>query len=243
MPQPEFDMDPNKTALLIIDMQRYLVDPLYGLAKAVYAEYPAIASYFYARLAQMVIPNNVKLLQFFRRNQFRVIYLTIGPELPDGSDLSFLMKLRVARRERQTGSKSIYPKGTVEHSIIEELKPEKGELVINKTSAGAFNSSNIDHVLRNMGIEGLVITGVATDMCVETTARDAADRGYKCILVDDACATLDPAFHDATLVAFGREFGKIKSTDEVIAELRNKLDAKKLPAQEIRSKEGIANDA
>jgi biuret amidohydrolase len=74
-----------------------------------------------------------------------------------------------------------------------------------------------------MGIDGLIIAGVVTNVCVETTARDAADRGYKCILVDDACAAQSQEFHDSTLRTFAMVFGKVRTTSEVIGILQDQL--------------------
>ena len=97
------------------------------------------------------------------------------------------------------------------------VKPNPGELVINKNSNGAFNSTPIDQILRNMGIDTLVIAGVVTNACVETTARDAADRGYNCILVEDGCASYEEISHEMTLRSFARLFGKVMNTDDVIS--------------------------
>ncbi len=94
---------------------------------------------------------------------------------------------------------------------------------MNKTSSGAFNSTSIERTLLNIGIDGLVITGVVTHACVETTARDAADRGFKCILVDDACATFSQDVHDATMKAFAIHYGRVATTDEVLAYIQRRL--------------------
>jgi len=110
----------------------------------------------------------------------------------------------------------LYHKGTFEHSILEELKPQPGELVINKVTRGAFNSTGLDLRLRNMEIDGLVIAGVVTNACVNVTALDAADRGFKTILVDDACGGLDQSSHDAVMKTFAGLFGKVWDTSEII---------------------------
>ena len=86
--------------------------------------------------------------------------------------------------------------------------------------ASAFNASDIDRVLRNLEVRTLIAAGVGTDVCVESTARDAVDRGFNCIIVQDACATLDECSHDAALLAFAKWFGKVATTREVIARLR-----------------------
>ena len=224
MPRPDFQIVPDTSALLLTDMQYWAIHPEYGLAKVVQKDYPEIARYFFPRLKSLVIPNNRRLLDFFRNNHLRIVYLTVGPELTDGSDLSPIIKRRVSQRQAKGQPIAVFRKGTFEHSIIEELKPQEGELVVNKTSFGAFNSTSVDRILANMRIESLIVTGVATDMCVETTARDAADRGYNCVLVEDSCATFDEASHEAALRAFAKSFGMVKSTSEVIAELENGLD-------------------
>lgn len=102
---------------------------------------------------------------------------------------------------------------------FEALQPADGELVVEKNTSSAFNSTGIEWLLRNMGIETLVIAGMATEMCVETTARDAADRGFDVIVVEDATATFYEHHHRAALSAFARVFGQVWSTDSVLAAL------------------------
>jgi nicotinamidase-related amidase len=220
LPMVEFEVVPSKTALLIVDMQYCCAHPDYGLGRELQRDHPELAAYYLPRVTDIVVPNIRKLISFFRESGLRIVYLTVGSELPDGSDLSQLIKRRQAPRLSLGRQSTIFRKGTFEHSIVEELEPEEDELVINKTSFGAFNSTNLDGVLRNMGIESLIITGVGTDVCVETTARDAADRGYSCVLVEDACATLEQSSHEATLLAFAKFFGgMVRNTEEVIDEL------------------------
>jgi biuret amidohydrolase len=100
------------------------------------------------------------------------------------------------------------------------LEPRPGELVVNKTTYGPFNSTGLDHALRSMNVASLVGGGVVTNVCVETTARDAADRGYEVVLVDDGCAAFSPEIHEATLLSFQGPFGRVRTTDEVLALLR-----------------------
>jgi nicotinamidase-related amidase len=89
-------------------------------------------------------------------------------------------------------------------------------LVINKTSSSALNSTMLDQTLRNMGVEALIVSGVTTDVCVETTARDAADRGFQVIIVEDACTAFSADLHRAALQAFSLAFGRVRKTGEVI---------------------------
>ena len=99
------------------------------------------------------------------------------------------------------------------------LTPEPSDFVVNKRSIGAFASTGIDHLLRSLGREQLYMTGISTNMCVETTAREAADRGYLVTMVEDACATTHADLHETTLRNFKRLFGRVRTTDQVLAEL------------------------
>jgi nicotinamidase-related amidase len=105
------------------------------------------------------------------------------------------------------------------HEIIRELAPQEGELLLHKTTSSAFHSTGLHLLLRNLGIEYLVFTGFATQACVETTARDAADLGFFCVLLDDGCITFTQAVHEATLLNFAATFGRVDDSDTVIAEL------------------------
>jgi biuret amidohydrolase len=213
----EFEIDPKSTALVIIDMQKNGSSKDFGLGKMWLETIPEQAKYWFSRLNALVVPNIQNLLTYFRARQLRVIFIRVGPFLPDGSDLFQRRRDREETARRSMKMDHLYYLGSPELEIIDELKPRSGELIIDKNSASAFNSSNIDQILHNLGINSLVITGVATNACVETTARDAADRGYKCILVDDACATVHgKKVHDMTMRNFGALFGKVMKTDDVI---------------------------
>jgi len=92
---------------------------------------------------------------------------------------------------------------------------------VNKTTYGTFNSTGLDHALRSLGIASLVVGGVVTNVCVETTARDAADRGYEVVLLDDGCAAFSPEIYEATLLSFQGPFGRVRRSDEVLALLES----------------------
>lgn len=221
LPVPDFAIEPATTALLVVDMQNTHADPTCGLGRLFNTVDSDRADYYFSRLEQTVIPNVGRLLDVFRSNELHVLYLALGPRLKDGSDLSPNFRRRYRQEEEALGFNVTFQEGTHGYAIIPALVPEEGEMIINKTANSAFNSSNFDRVLRNLGIETLIVTGVGTDVCVETTARDAIDRGYNCIIVDDACATLDQESHDASLLAFAKWFGKVQSTSEVVALLNN----------------------
>jgi nicotinamidase-related amidase len=227
----DFEIDIAKTALLVIDLQKYGYHPDYALGKLLRKEAPEVFQYLFSRLEKIVIPNVQRLLEFFRSNKMRVIFLCVGPLLPDGSDMAPRRRRRDLERLKKTGIDHFFQVGTPEHEILDELKPIRGELVINKNSTSAFTSTAIDQILHNMNIENLVFTGAATNGCVETTARDAADRGYNCYLIDDACATKNQELHDGTMRNFALLFGKVVNAQAMIDELNSLLESPRQAAK------------
>jgi len=162
-----------------------------------------------------VIPAAVRLIEAFRDESLPVVFTRHGPLLADGSDM-------IARRRRRdddalelTSAPALWHSGTFEHELIAALAPREGELVVEKNTSSAFNSTGIEWLLRNLGVSTLVVIGVATDMCVETTARDAADRGFNAIIVEDASATFFEHHHRAALSGFARVFGQVWSAERV----------------------------
>ncbi len=211
----DFDLQPATTGLLLIDMQYVDAHREYGLGKSLKESHPAVWDYYFTRVEEIVVPGCKRLLEAFRDAGMRVVHVTIGPELPDGADMVPLRRPAVA-----PGLESmLHGRGTFEHRILEQLEPRPGELVVNKTSRGAFNSTAIERLLLNLGLEGLVVAGVSTSSCVETTARDAADRGWKVVIVEDATAELDEPSHDATLRQFAVRFGRVWTVEETLSVL------------------------
>jgi nicotinamidase-related amidase len=210
---PRFSLDPRETALLVIDMQYATACRKTGLGRLLKESgQEELGSYRFDRIEKRVIPNISTLLSFFRTNRLKVIYVTIGSQLPDYSDLTpHLKSLAEAVGNR---------KGLPNHEILRELKPEQGEWIVNKTTMSAFNSSPIDSVLRSGGIEYLIFTGVSTNSCIEGTARDAADKGYRCVIAEDACGAGSQKLHEATLENFGRLLGRVEKTETIIRELQ-----------------------
>jgi len=210
-----FVLDPGGCALVIVDMQYASACRTTGLGEVLAKEGLAhLAAYRFDRIEQTVIPAMQRLLNYFRSNGLRVIYLTVGSEMPDYSDLFPHMQKIASTFNNRVGAR--------EHEILDELKPLPGEFVRNKTTTGAFASLNLATTLRAMGVTDLVFGGVSTDLCVDNTARAASDLGFNCVLVDDACATGSQDIHDATLRIFQRSLGRVASADDVIAELTSR---------------------
>jgi nicotinamidase-related amidase len=177
-----------------------------------------VAEYYVGRI-QKTIPNTRRLLDAFRRSQREVIYTRHGCLLADGRDMILRRQRRDTDAREQSDQPTLWSKGSPEHEIVAELAALDHELVIDKNASSPFNGTGIDQLVRNMGLETLVLTGMATDMCVETTARDAADRGYNVIVVEDAVATFFAEHHRAALSALGRVYAQVWSTDRVLSAL------------------------
>ncbi|MFC1987689.1 cysteine hydrolase family protein [Chloroflexota bacterium] len=161
-----------------------------------------------------------KLLDFFRKNKLRIIYTTSGSEMPDYSDI--IPHLREAKK---LGGKT---KGNRAHEILDELKPLPGECVVNKLTQEAFSSSNIDSVLRAMGVKHILFTGVSTTNCVEGTFRGAVDHGYRCLAVEDGCGDWTQEEHGGGVMRF-RRMGRAETTDNVVKELYDALRKETTP--------------
>lgn len=201
-------VDLDRAALLLIDMQYLDADPDYGQGKeaqerGVFAEQ---YGYYYSSLPS-VIANQQRLLAAAReRGGIEVVHTRIGALTDDGRDVSRTHKrLRVLARP---GSKEI--------EFLAELAPMPNEAVLTKGASGAFNSTAIDQVLRNLGVETLFVAGVITNYCVETTVRDASDRGFDVLLIGDACASYSADLHQTALEILDGAYCSVTTTDAVL---------------------------
>ena len=209
-------LDPRTTALVIVDMQEYFLNPASPFSRTCESVVPGVLGHFQERGRGVVEPSLRRLLDFFRAHGLRVIYTTVASELPDGGDLMPIFQARNAASRDAVGEAAIPPRADAWARIVAALEPRPGELVVNKTTYGTFNSTGLDHTLRSLGITSLVVGGVVTNVCVETTARDAADRGYDVVVLDDGCAAFSPEIHEATLLSFQGPFGRVRTSDEVL---------------------------
>src|SRR5262245_52601830 len=178
--------------------------------------HPGVAAYYEPRVRATMLPNVARLVAAFRAADREVVYTRHGALLPDGRDMIARRRARDATALMESGRPAMWPAGSFEHAIVDDVAPRRGELVLDKNASSPFNGTGIDQLLANLGIETLGLVGAATDMCVETTARDAADRGYKVVVVSDATATFYEAHHDASLSAVARVYGQVWDTDAVL---------------------------
>jgi ureidoacrylate peracid hydrolase len=195
-------IEPGRTALLVIDVQNGEYND-----KLIKAE--PQHEYFWSRLGKTVLPNGQKLLAACRGAGIEVLFTTVECYTLDGRDRSLDYKV----------SGIFFAKGSWEAQVLDELKPLPNEIVIPKMSSSVFVSTNISYVLRNLGIEYLMIIGLLTDQCVESAVRDACDEGFLVTLIEDACATKTQERHDATLRAI-KGYCRQRKTEQVLAEIQ-----------------------
>jgi len=205
----EFPVNKENMALLVIDMQYYVAHPDYGVLKNFIETNPEAAKYYCDRL-KIIVPNCVKVLECFRRNKMRIFYGAYGAALLDGADLHPLRQARLKEVPSFTTE-------DFEFKVLEEIKPQRGELLVAKSTRSAFTGTSLDHRMRMAGIETVVVVGVATDVCVSSTARGAWDLGYKVIMIDDASATFTEEDQVYTMRNWAAFFGKVMDADELIS--------------------------
>ncbi|MEH6610176.1 MAG: isochorismatase family cysteine hydrolase [Halioglobus sp.] len=200
------------TALLVIDMQNATGNRNMGLGK-ILAEQGTLddAAYRFDRIDQVLIPNISKLANTFRAVGAKVVYITYGANMPDASDVP----AHIAGIVKATNNIA----GQPEHEIVAALAPKPDELVVNKTTQGAFRSTGIDSHLKAMGIKSVVCVGVSTNNCVAMTAMEACDAQYRVVMVSDGTGTDSEEMQTATLTMLKRLWSRVMTTDEVIAEL------------------------
>lgn len=206
---PELELTRVNTALLVIDMQYEDAHADYGLCARFKTRGEAEGVQYYVDRLALIVPNIQQLLAAFRERGMEVIYTRIESLTRDGRDRSLEHK----------GLGIHVPPGAFEGKILKELAPQDDEIVLTKTCGGVFNGTNIDYVLRNIGIRNLVMVGVVTSGCVELAVRDAADRSYGVIVVEDACATWTPEMQAASMWAMDEIYAKVKATGEVLGNL------------------------
>lgn len=207
-------IDLDHTALVIIDMQRDFLEP---------GGFGAALGNDVARLRPAIAPCRA-VLDAARACGLLVIHTREGHR----PDLSDAPRLKVERGDPALRIGAPGPMGRIlvrgepGHDIIAELAPQPGEPVIDKPGKGAFYQTDLDLMLRNRGIETLLVGGVTTEVCVNTTVREANDRGFRCIVLADCCASYFPEFHAAGLAmikAQGGIFGSVATSQALLGAL------------------------
>jgi len=207
-------VEAGRSALIIVDMQRDFLEP---------GGFGAALGNDVSRLKRAVGPCK-EVLTAARKAGLLVIHTREGhrPDLTDAPPLKVNRGDPALRIGAPGPMGRILVRGEPGHDIIRELYPITGEPVIDKPGKGAFYQTDLELVLKNHGIETLLLCGVTTEVCVNTTVREANDRGFRCIVLADCCASYFPEFHDMALKmikAQGGIFGWVSASGPVIAAL------------------------
>ena len=200
---------PTRAALLFIDVQNFSCHPdgaEWALMNS--AELAKKKEPFLSLMEDRVVPRMQALQAACRSAAVEVMYTTIESLTKDGRDRSLDYKI--------TGFN--IPKGSWDGNVIDAISPGEDEIVLPKSSSSVFVSTHIDYILRNLGIQKLILSGVLTDQCVESAIRDACDLGYLVTQVTDACPTFSEA-RQATSPNTTKGHCRQITTDELIAEL------------------------
>ena len=210
-----FEFDPRTTALLVIDMQRDFVDPG-GFGEALGND---------VSLLRRAVPPTERVLKAAREAGLPVIHTREGHR-PDLSDCPPSKKAR-GRLKAGIGDPGpmgrILVRGERGHDIVDSLRPVPGEPIIDKPGKGSFYATDLDAILKNRGIKQLVVCGVTTEVCVHTTVREANDRGYDCLVLEDCVASYFPEFQRVALEmikAQGGIFGWVSSSARFLEALQ-----------------------
>jgi nicotinamidase-related amidase len=210
----EFKFDPKTTALLIIDMQHDFVEPG-GFGEALGND---------VSILRKTIAPIKKVLEACRKRGMMIVHTREGHR----ADLADCppSKLERGRPKRKIGDDGamgrLLVRGEKGHDIIGELYPKPGEVVIDKPGKGAFYATDFEAILRNKGIKSLIVCGVTTEVCVNTTVREANDRGFNCVVLDDCVGSYFPEFQKAALAmikAQGGIFGWVSNSKKALKAL------------------------
>lgn len=205
----EVPVNPRETALILIDVQNYNCDANGGEFRDVSAaEREKCFGYFFRTLHERALPNMVRLRDACRAAGVEVLYTVIESLTQDGRDRSLDYRI--------TGFH--VPPGSRDGQVLSALQPGPDEIVFRKTSSSVFISTNIDYVLRNLGIRYVIIAGVLTDQCVDSAVRDACDLGYLVTTVTDACLSHSEERHVWAL-RNNRGYCRQRKTAEMVVEL------------------------
>lgn len=214
--QAPIALEAERTALLIVDVQRFFTRPDSDFAQVIHTLSPGALDGYFQRVNSTVLPNISKLQNCFRSLAQPVIHCVFGSCAQDGQDLPRWLKEFDALSVHLLGRRSNPLVNGASWQIDEAVAPLPNEPVFNKTTSGALSSISLDQTLHNMGITSLVVCGLTTAVCVGLTARQMADRDFRVVIARDACTEQSRQMHEAALASFSHVFGQVRSTSEVM---------------------------
>jgi len=209
VPSREVEIDLRHAALLIVDVQNYTARRDGGEYRALTAdEIDERCGSFFRTMEESTLPNLGRLQMACRRGGIEVLYAVIESLTRDGRDRSLDYKI----------SGLHVAKGSWDAQVLDAIAPAEDEIIIPKTSSSPFISTNIDYVLRNLGVRSLILAGILTDQCIDSSARDACDLGYLVTIATDACATHSRERHEWAL-RNNRGYARQRTTAELVGEI------------------------
>lgn len=198
----DIDLDPNTTALLVIDIQNTYLDDKET------PEETARWQPFFDRINDTVIPNTKKLIDDCRAKGVEIMFARIACHKTDGRDRSLSQK-------KPGFNYLLLPKDEEDGQIVSDLAPEADDIVVVKTTDSALTGTNLRLMLRNMGIKDVIVAGIFTDQCVSSTVRSLADESFGVVVVEECCAAATMELHEAELRIINMIYCHVVSQDDV----------------------------
>ncbi len=206
-----------RVALIIVDMQYNDASPDHGFGLALSRIEPGSMDYFNDRNENVVVPSIARLVEAFRERQIPIVYVCVGSDYSDLRDMPGRHRAWIRRIERESGVSDILWSQNPAYRVRDEFAPGPNDTIVKKTAFGAFTSSTIDETLRSLRVDTLVVVGIATNCCVSTTVRDAADLGYGVVVVEECTADYDSVTHDVAIRGLHFNFARVVgSVDDVV---------------------------
>lgn len=197
-------LEPEKTALLVIDIQNTYLEPKDDEQENIRWQ-P-----FVERMNEVVIPNTARLIEHCRNNDIEVIFARIACLKTDGRDRSLSQK-------KPGFNYLLMPKDRLDSQIVPQLEPDENEITIIKTTDSALTGTNLRLILHNMGIDNVVVAGIFTDQCISSTVRSLADESFNVVVVDDCCAAATMDLHTHELEVINMIYCHVVQLDEVLS--------------------------
>lgn len=213
------------TALIVVDLQRAFVQPDGRFPALMSALAPGAIQQYRERIGTTVVPNAKRLIAAFRKAGLPVAFTGVGTRTGDGSDLAGWLR-GFDEVSLQVIGTPVWPGvEQTDWAMDDAVGNRTGDIVVQKTTADPFISTDLADQLQSKGVGTVVVCGLTTDVCVAATARGAADRDFQTIVAEDACATLSEQLHRASLDVIGLAFGRLAGTEEIVAELEKRMPA------------------